>query len=105
DSYGFLYATTGSTTANENEIAEGLTMTVQPNPVSTNAIVKFELPNASDVTLQMIDFAGRTVYTENLGFRQAGANAINLNTANLANGTYLVTMRTNVGIITAKVIK
>lgn len=105
DSYGFLYATTGSTTSNENEIAEGLTMTVQPNPVSTNAIVKFELPNASDVTLQMIDFAGRTVYTENLGFRQAGANAINLNTANLANGTYLVTMRTNVGIITAKVIK
>ena len=105
DSYGFLYATTGSTTSNENEIAEGLTLNVQPNPILSQATIQFELPNASDVTLTMFDFAGRTVYSENLGFRPAGANAVNLNTANLVNGTYVVTMRTNVGVVTAKVIK
>ena len=105
DSYGFLYSDEGSTTSNENEIAEGLSLTVQPNPVSTNATVQFELPNASDVTLTMFDFTGRTVYAENLGFRQAGANGVNLNTAGLVNGTYLVVMRTNLGAVTAKVVK
>ena len=105
DSYGFLYANTGSTTANENEIAEGLTLTVQPNPVSTQATVQFELPNASDVSLTMFDFAGRTVYAENLGFLHTGANAVDLNTASLAKGTYVVMMHTNVGVLTAKVIK
>lgn len=104
DSYGYLYGATGFTSSTKEVAVEGaFGLAVTPNPTSDFATVSYELPNASDVVVTMVDIAGRTVYNENLGFLQSGANNLTLNVANLAAGTYVVVVKTNAGVATSRV--
>lgn len=58
-----------------------------PNPFSGTTTVPFNLPNAADVTIFVMDAMGKMVYTSR-GFFQAGDNIITLNLDNYSTGVY-----------------
>ncbi|HKJ32321.1 MAG TPA: CHRD domain-containing protein [Balneolales bacterium] len=61
-----------------------------PNPFNPTTTIKYDLPQAADVTLSVYDILGRKVMTMELGKVSAGANrAIQLNAMNLASGMYI----------------
>ncbi|MDG1330697.1 MAG: Omp28-related outer membrane protein [Crocinitomicaceae bacterium] len=65
-----------------------------PNPASTVAVVKVELEATSDVQLRLIDMSGKEVAARNYGAIEA-SSTIQLNTAELNAGVYLVELTVN----------
>ena len=66
-----------------------------PNPFGTSTEIRFELPTAQDVTLEVYDLVGRRVALLADGVPMgAGAQALRLDGAALAAGSYLVVLRT-----------
>lgn len=60
-----------------------------PNPFSSEATLRYELPSAARVTLSVYNTLGQRVgVLENGVQRQAGAHSITLDAASLASGTY-----------------
>jgi hypothetical protein len=64
------------------------------NPVSVHAHVSYALPNASDVSLKLFDRSGRLVNTIDQGHKEAGVHELNINTHDLASGTYILMLDT-----------
>ena len=64
-----------------------------PNPASNNTNVKFGLANAMEVTVTVMDMSGRTMSTTKVN-GAAGENVVNVSTAGLASGDYLMFVRT-----------
>jgi hypothetical protein len=68
-----------------------------PNPATDYTNIRFSLAQNADVSLQIMDMAGRMIQTikqTNLG---TGEHLINLSTAHLAAGEYLYLLRTSGG--------
>lgn len=65
-------------------------MMVYPNPMSGNGKVMIELEQASDMTLRIIDMTGRVLQESSNKHLAEGKNTFELNTASLANGSYLL---------------
>ncbi len=73
-----------------------------PNPTAGAATVAFELRQASDVTVDVVDVLGRRVVS--LGTRPQAAGAVRLAvpSGGLAPGLYLVRVRTEAGVATTR---
>ena len=67
---------------------------VHPNPASTYAIVEFELGATSDVQLRLIDMSGKEIASRHYGDVET-SSTIQLNTADLNAGVYLVELTVN----------
>lgn len=67
---------------------------VYPNPASTFAIVEFELEATSDVQLRLIDMSGKEMASRYYGAVET-SSTIQLNTADLNAGVYLVELTVN----------
>lgn len=67
---------------------------VYPNPASTYAIVEIELEATSDVQLRLVDMSGKEVAARNYGAMET-SSTIQLNTADLNAGVYLVELTVN----------
>lgn len=78
---------------------------VFPNPTTGNADVTFSLENAQEVSVTVLDVAGKLVYTNDMGTIQKGAHTIEVNSASYNTGIYIVNIATNDGIVTKKLIK
>jgi surface protein len=63
---------------------------VAPNPVSASARLRYELPEATAVRLQVFDLLGRRVVTLADGEKPAGRHEVSWRSAGLASGTYFV---------------
>ena len=64
-----------------------------PNPFNPSTRIEFDLPEAAQVTLQVVDMLGREVMTLPAREFEAGANrTLELNAINMASGTYLYRM-------------
>ncbi len=61
----------------------------QPNPSAGATVVRYDLPEAGDVRLDVYDLLGRRVATVNAGVQSAGAQRAALGTEVLAAGLYL----------------
>ncbi|MDO9391674.1 MAG: T9SS type A sorting domain-containing protein [bacterium] len=59
-----------------------------PNPSRGQTVIKYQLPKASNVQLQVYNVAGQLVKTVNEGQKPAGYHRIDLNSAQLSNGIY-----------------
>ena len=60
-----------------------------PNPFNPSTTVSFDLPEAADVTLDVVDLLGRVVLTVPSQAVEAGANqSLTVNASTLASGTY-----------------
>jgi hypothetical protein len=64
---------------------------VQPNPVTTNGIVSFALSEATPATLELVDIAGRRVWSREVGDLGPGEHTARLSDgARLPSGVYFV---------------
>jgi hypothetical protein len=68
-----------------------------PNPATTNTNIKFALQNGADVTIDVMDLAGRIINSIQQPGLLAGEHIINISTSNLINGNYVYVVRTNGG--------
>jgi hypothetical protein len=76
-----------------------------PNPVSTLGTLQFDLTSQSDVNIQIYDLNGKLVQNMTKNNMVKGANTINIETAELTNGTYIVRLTAGDMIKTTKFIK
>lgn len=65
-----------------------------PNPFNPATTIKFSMPNASEVTLEVFDILGRLVAVQHLGVRQTGDHEIAFNASSLSTGVYTYRLRT-----------
>lgn len=59
-----------------------------PNPFNPSTLIRFNLPRAQHVTLQVFDINGRLIATLFDGWMQAGNHALRFNASHLAGGVY-----------------
>jgi hypothetical protein len=70
-------------------------LTIYPNPSSSDAKVKFTLDKISTVEIQIIDLQGVLVSSALINDTKLGSNIVELNTANVAAGSYIVRVIAN----------
>lgn len=73
---------------NENEAAIGLR--VYPNPLQNEADITFELEEGDNIHISLHNTIGQEVYTNNLGYRQAGRHSLTINAKDLNSGIYFL---------------
>ncbi len=66
---------------------------IYPNPACETATIAFDLNVAGDVDVEVYSSDGKVIYAENLTGLEAGRNYTNLNSSTLANGLYVVKIR------------
>jgi hypothetical protein len=78
-------------------------MKLYPNPTSESVNITFSAENAENGVVSVMNLMGQTVYTANVEVNE-GYNMINVPVKGFTSGVYMVTMRTNTGISTQKLI-
>ncbi len=68
-----------------------------PNPATDNTSIRFSLAANTDVTVQLMDMAGRTLSTVKENNLSTGEHIISLNTSQLPAGEYVYLLRTSGG--------
>ncbi len=68
---------------------------IYPNPVNNQASLAFELPERSNVTLNIYNLNGRLVDALNLNGMNAGKHEIKLDVGKLPRGSYIIQMLAN----------
>ncbi|MBO7277600.1 MAG: T9SS type A sorting domain-containing protein [Bacteroidales bacterium] len=86
--------------ATTRSLAEQATVTsslnAYPNPATNNATISYSLNKSGNVSIVITDLMGRVVMNMEQGNQTAGvAYTVDVNTANLANGTYFYTLTVN----------
>ena len=85
-----------STRSLSEEIAVASSLNAYPNPATDNATISYSLNKSGNVSIVITDLMGRVVMNMEEGNQNAGVNyTVNVNTANLANGTYFYTLNVN----------
>ncbi|MBD3233194.1 MAG: T9SS type A sorting domain-containing protein [candidate division Zixibacteria bacterium] len=74
-----------------------------PNPFNATTTISFELPYASDVSLEIFNVLGQKVETLANGHREAGQHTITWDAANQASGVYFYKLQMGDRIFTRKV--
>jgi len=85
-----------------NDVIKSENINVFPNPANDYLNVDFTLNKISDVTVSLVDMTGKTVYNNTLTSLN-GNQGLVINTMNLANGMYTLSLRTAEGNVTRKV--
>ncbi|MCC7437695.1 MAG: T9SS type A sorting domain-containing protein [Armatimonadetes bacterium] len=76
-------------------IGGGMSLDIQPNPTSTNAVVNLGLARSEIVSITLTDMQGKEIrQLLNAQPVQAGNHTLPLPTDELANGSYIITVRT-----------
>lgn len=75
-----------------------------PNPANEQTTLVFELSKASKIGLQVMDATGRVVALEHLGLKNKGTHQHELSLSKLAKGIYTVTIQSEEGSKTQKLI-
>lgn len=83
----------GTTASLSEEVALASTLNAYPNPANNSTTITYSLNKSGNVTIVITDIMGRTVKTMEQGSQVAGTSYnVNLNTSDLANGTYFYTL-------------
>ena len=80
-------------------------VSIYPNPASSDVTVSFDLAASSNATIKLSDLSGKILSISTLNNLATGTNSANIQTANLVAGIYYVTLEVNGSIVTKKVIK
>jgi hypothetical protein len=80
------------------------TFNVYPNPIANEATIQYTLAAASQVAVVMYNVLGEMVYNSNIGSVSSGEHLLKVDTQNLNNGVYFVTLTANDGKTTKKVV-
>lgn len=83
----------GTTASLSEEVALASTLNAYPNPANNSTTITYSLNKSGNVNIVITDIMGRTVKTMEQGSQVAGTSYnVNLNTSDLANGTYFYTL-------------
>lgn len=72
-----------------NNVINKINLSVAPNPVINNATVKYDLPSAGMVEINLVDINGRLINTLYNGFKTKGVYSLNINKTQ-TNGLYFL---------------
>lgn len=76
-----------------NEFFNGMKLTTYPNPAVNNVTVEYTLENsAKSVKLIVLDASGRKIVDNSYNSQSAGSYKVNIETSNLAAGTYFYSL-------------
>jgi hypothetical protein len=75
-------------------------MALYPNPTAENTTLRMDLNAQDGGAVRILDMQGALVYTQNIGQLSIGTNIIRLNTADLANGLYMISVELENGTAT-----
>jgi hypothetical protein len=78
--------------------ADALGLELFPNPASDLAVLRFDLPEATEMSVQVSDVTGKIMLEQPSEYRSSGAQMWYLPTESLPTGWYAVQVRTNKGI-------
>lgn len=83
----------GTTASLSEGVALASTLNAFPNPANNSTTITYSLNKSGNVNIVITDIMGRTVKTMEQGSQVAGTSYnVNLNTSDLANGTYFYTL-------------
>jgi hypothetical protein len=85
-------------------IDNNVTLDVMPNPVANITVVKFNLPQESDITLSIYDVLGEKITTLFSGKETIGVHAIPFDTRSLSAGEYFCRLQDADKTVTQKII-
>jgi hypothetical protein len=89
DTIAVQVETTTSVAASDNQIpTEFVLFQNYPNPFNPTTLIRFGLPHATEVRLEVYDLSGRRVATLLNERKPAGYHAVELDARNLSSGTY-----------------
>jgi len=74
--------------------ASSLQASISPNPFNPVTSIRFNLPEASQVTLEVFDVGGRAVVTQNVASLPAGSQSITFDGSDLPSGVYIYKLTT-----------
>jgi hypothetical protein len=80
-----------------------MNMKMYPNPATETVKITFSAENAQNGVISVMNLMGQTVYTSNLQVNE-GSNYVILPVNEFNAGVYMVTLRTNTGLSTQKLI-
>lgn len=82
------------------EIADVNTFIAQPNPLSSYTVVRFNLPETSEATVNIFSLEGKKVATVFEGQAEEGQNYnVTVDASELASGVYILQLTTESGIV------
>jgi len=78
-----------------DKLENGFSFNSAPNPADNNAIISLNIVDNSSVNVQVADITGKVVMSKNLGNLSQGAYRESIETSQLANGLYNITLTVN----------
>ncbi len=91
-------------TVNVTELSStGLNVMVFPNPITAQSVLKINSPEASDVTIRIVDVNGRIVFANQL--KVMGEMSIPLNLGNIVKGVYILQIQKGNKLVTKQIVK
>ncbi len=94
----------GKTTSVENITSNDITIKPYPNPFSNVLTIAISLPEASSLYIKLYDITGRVVHQIDNAKYNKGNHQFDINTSNLPPGFYTLTLQTEKGMYSHKVI-
>ncbi len=89
----------------ENPAEADLNLQIVPNPTDAIAVLRYNLPASSQVSAFISDVAGKQIAVLANETQADGAQAITVDATNLAAGVYMLTLKTQFGTITKRLVK
>ena len=86
------YETSFQTSSVKDWEVSTLAAHIWPNPAKEEAVLRMNLTERSDLSIQIVDNLGRTLRTQQQGNVEAGEKTFRLDLAGLHNGSYLVVL-------------
>jgi Secretion system C-terminal sorting domain len=105
-SWGFTGAAPACLVGNEQPIAGPKVVLHQsfPNPTAGNALIRFDLPTAGSIEMDLVNMYGQQIGTLASGEFSAGVHDVTVETSSLAAGVYFYNLRANGEVLTQKMI-
>ncbi len=91
----------GAVVSSVQELTSLDALMLAPNPVSTELNVTFSLEETTELNVSVLNAVGQVINSNNASYA-AGANFLNINTGDFANGMYFLQIRGEEGVKTAK---
>jgi|694.fasta_scaffold02623_3 PKD repeat protein len=99
-----IFGATGETSLLENNLSNG-NFTIQPNPTSQNAEVRFELENNDQVSIELMDILGKKIASIYDGKLTVGQHNFTINENLITNaGLYFVRIQSSAGTTTKRLV-
>jgi hypothetical protein len=70
-------------------------LSVEPNPVTSDAIIRYEVPGTQLVKLSLLDLTGKEMELIYTGIAESGINTATIKRLNVSNGTYFIVLESN----------